>query len=127
MANGFPLAAIVGREDIMRLLETVFFSFTFGGDAASLAACKATIDEMRRNDVIAIWPRGQTLKDGCDEIIRIRRAAKSRILHWLPAVDDLLAQRQTGPTLHASAISVSARSPPSGDPDARCGLDQLRP
>jgi glutamate-1-semialdehyde aminotransferase len=70
MANGFPLAAIVGREDIMRLMETVFFSFTFGGDAASLAACKATIDEMRRNDVISHLARvGQRLKDGCDEII----------------------------------------------------------
>jgi glutamate-1-semialdehyde aminotransferase len=70
MANGFPLSAIVGREDIMRLMETIFFSFTFGGDAASLAACKATIDEIRRKDVIAHLVRvGQRLKDGCNEII----------------------------------------------------------
>jgi glutamate-1-semialdehyde 2,1-aminomutase len=54
----------------MRLMETVFFSFTFGGDAASLAACKATIEEMRSNDVISHLARvGQRLKDGCNEII----------------------------------------------------------
>ena len=71
MANGFPLAAIVGRRDVMRLMETIFFSFTFGGDAASLAACKATIGEMHRHDVIAHLTRiGQRLKDGCNEIIK---------------------------------------------------------
>jgi len=71
MANGFPLAAVVGRREIMRLMEEVFFSFTFGGDASSLAACKATIQEMRRHNVIAHLERiGQRLKDGCNEIIR---------------------------------------------------------
>ena len=38
MANGFPLSAIVGRADVMRWFEKVFFSFTFGGEAVSLAA-----------------------------------------------------------------------------------------
>jgi glutamate-1-semialdehyde aminotransferase len=71
MANGFPLAAIVGRADVMRLFETVFFSFTFGGDAGSLAACRATINEMRQNNVIAHLERvGQKLKNGCDGIIQ---------------------------------------------------------
>jgi glutamate-1-semialdehyde-2,1-aminomutase len=71
MANGFPLAAVVGRKDVMRLMETVFFSFTFGGDAVSLAACKATIEQMRRHDVIAHLTRiGQRLKDESNAIIR---------------------------------------------------------
>jgi glutamate-1-semialdehyde-2,1-aminomutase len=52
MANGFPLSAIVGRADIMKLFEEVFFSFTFGGDAISLAACKATIQKILEKDVI---------------------------------------------------------------------------
>src|SRR5579872_5059881 len=70
MANGFPLSAIVGREEVMRLMETIFFSFTFGGDAMSLAACKSTINEMRQNNVIEHLERvGQKLKDGCNEII----------------------------------------------------------
>jgi glutamate-1-semialdehyde 2,1-aminomutase/spore coat polysaccharide biosynthesis protein SpsF len=85
MANGFPLAAIVGRADAMRLFETVFFSFTFGGDAGSLAACKATIDEMRRNNVIAhLKSVGQKLKEGCEEIIRLLELGKRVALIGYP-------------------------------------------
>ena len=43
IANGFPLSAIVGKADLMRALDEVFFSLTFGGEAVSLAAAKATI------------------------------------------------------------------------------------
>ena len=31
LANGYPLSAIAGRSDIMKLMEEIFFSFTFGG------------------------------------------------------------------------------------------------
>src|SRR2546428_5071730 len=52
MANGLPISAIVGRADVMKLFEEVFFSFTFGGEALSLAASVATIREMRENNVV---------------------------------------------------------------------------
>lgn len=65
MANGFPLSAIVGRREVMKLFDEVFFSFTFGGEAVSLAAAKATIAEMREQDVIGhLWDQGQRLKNG---------------------------------------------------------------
>jgi glutamate-1-semialdehyde 2,1-aminomutase/spore coat polysaccharide biosynthesis protein SpsF len=65
MANGYPLAAVVGRRDIMNLFDEVFFSFTFGGETLSLAAAKATIIEMREKNVTAhLWEQGQRLKDG---------------------------------------------------------------
>jgi glutamate-1-semialdehyde aminotransferase len=74
MANGFPLSAVVGREEVMRLMETVFFSFTFGGDTGSLAACKATVQEMRRHDVIGHISRiGTKLKEGCNRLIESLR------------------------------------------------------
>jgi len=50
MANGMPISAIVGRREIMRLMEDIFFSGTFGGEALSLAASIATIDKLRRLD-----------------------------------------------------------------------------
>ncbi|HUU24574.1 MAG TPA: aminotransferase class III-fold pyridoxal phosphate-dependent enzyme, partial [Methyloceanibacter sp.] len=50
MANGMPISAIVGRGEIMRLMEDIFFSGTFGGEALSLAASIATIDKLRRLD-----------------------------------------------------------------------------
>jgi glutamate-1-semialdehyde 2,1-aminomutase/spore coat polysaccharide biosynthesis protein SpsF len=71
MANGYPIAAIVGCRDIMELFDEVFFSFTFGGETLSLAAARATITEMRGKNVIAhLWEQGQKLKDGYKVLAR---------------------------------------------------------
>lgn len=51
VANGLPLAALVGRRDVMRRAEEVFFSTTFGGETLSLAAGIATLDKLERQDV----------------------------------------------------------------------------
>jgi glutamate-1-semialdehyde aminotransferase len=49
-----PLAILTGRKDVMSLFEKDVFSYTtFGGEALSLAACKATIEYMQKHDVIA--------------------------------------------------------------------------
>ena len=32
MGNGYPIAAVVGRRDVMKVMDDIFFSFTFGGD-----------------------------------------------------------------------------------------------
>ena len=70
MANGFPLAAVVGTRDLMMQFDEIFFSGTFGGDALSLAACKATINEMQERDVIAHnWQVGERLRDGLTDVI----------------------------------------------------------
>jgi len=70
MANGFPLAAVVGDRDIMLTFDEVFFSGTFGGDASSLAACKATIEEMQEKAVLThTWRVGQNLQSGLSELI----------------------------------------------------------
>ena len=54
----------------MMQFDEIFFSGTFGGDAMSLAACKATIEEMREHDVIAHnWRIGQQLHDGLSDVI----------------------------------------------------------
>lgn len=50
MGNGMPISAIVGRRDIMRVMEDVFVSGTFGGEALSLAASLATIDKLERGN-----------------------------------------------------------------------------
>jgi glutamate-1-semialdehyde aminotransferase len=74
MANGFPLSAIVGRAEVMRWFEKVFFSFTFGGEAVSLAACLATIHELERRDGIAtLWRSGARLQAGTRQLIRAAR------------------------------------------------------
>ncbi len=71
MANGYPVAAVVGRADIMAMFDEIFFSFTFGGDAISLAAAKATISEMREKNVFPhLWEEGRKLLDGFNVLAR---------------------------------------------------------
>jgi glutamate-1-semialdehyde 2,1-aminomutase/spore coat polysaccharide biosynthesis protein SpsF len=71
MANGYPISALVGRKEVMALLDEVFFSFTFGGETLSLAATKATIKEIREKGVLPhIWEMGKRLKDGYNVLAR---------------------------------------------------------
>ncbi len=70
LANGYPVAAIAGRRDIMKLMEEIFFSFTFGGEALSLAAARATLRKLQAEPVVeTIRQRGQTVIDGLQALI----------------------------------------------------------
>jgi len=72
IANGMPLAVLAGRADVMRLCERdVFFYTTFGGEALSLAAAKATIRELRDRRVPEYLARqGRVLRDGYNDLAR---------------------------------------------------------
>ncbi len=71
MANGYPIAAVVGRKEVMEVFDDVFFSFTFGGETVSLAAARATINEMREKNVIShLWDQGLKLKDGLNVLAK---------------------------------------------------------
>ncbi|MFA6541273.1 MAG: aminotransferase class III-fold pyridoxal phosphate-dependent enzyme [Bacteroidota bacterium] len=72
VANGMPISILAGREDIMQLLEKdVFFFTTFGGEALSLAAAKATIQELRDRKVPRyLAAQGAKIKNGYNDIAR---------------------------------------------------------
>jgi len=62
MGNGMPISAVVGRADLMRLMNDIFYSGTFAGEALSLAAAIATIDKIERQNVTDhLWKAGGTL------------------------------------------------------------------
>jgi glutamate-1-semialdehyde 2,1-aminomutase len=70
LANGYPVSAVVGRRDIMKLMEEIFFSFTFGGETLSLAAARATLTRLRSEDVVGtIRRRGERLIQGVRELV----------------------------------------------------------
>lgn len=81
LANGYPLSAVVGRADIMKEFENVFFSFTMGGEALSLAAARAVLTKMREQPVIEqLAAKGTHLievtrelidKHGCGEFLSV--------------------------------------------------------
>ncbi len=70
MGNGMPISAIVGQNHIMKEMEEIFFSGTFGGETLSLAASVATIEKIQKNDVINhLWSFGQNLGDSVKQLI----------------------------------------------------------
>ena len=70
VANGMPLSILTGRKEVMKVLDDdVFFYTTFGGEALSLAAAKATIEELRDKNVPDyLAAQGKKLKDGYNQI-----------------------------------------------------------
>ncbi|QEM09664.1 aminotransferase class III-fold pyridoxal phosphate-dependent enzyme [Mucilaginibacter rubeus] len=69
-ANGMPIALLTGRADVMELFNSEVFSYTtFGGEALSLAACIATINELRDKKVPQyLDEHGALLKDGYNSL-----------------------------------------------------------
>ncbi|MCB1198618.1 MAG: aminotransferase class III-fold pyridoxal phosphate-dependent enzyme [Deltaproteobacteria bacterium] len=63
IANGFPLSVIGGKKDVMDCGE-YFISSTFSGESISLAACIATIKQLKENNM-------QELFDQANEFVRV--------------------------------------------------------
>ena len=80
IANGMPISVLTGRKDIMKLLDKeVFFYTTFGGEALSLAAAKATINELKEKDVpenLAV--QGRKLREGYNLIAQQLRMSYTK-------------------------------------------------
>ncbi len=71
MGNGMPISAIVGSKEIMSHMNDIFFSFTSGGELLSLAAAKATINEMiLKNAIDKMSKTGSRLKVAYNKILK---------------------------------------------------------
>jgi len=65
MGNGWPISCVVGRRDVMKVFEDAFFSFTFGGDVAAMAAAMKVLDILESGDAYArMTAAGTKLFDG---------------------------------------------------------------
>ena len=78
IAHGYPLAAVVGRSDVMELITSAaFVSSTFGGDTVALAAARATLTKVRDGAVCEhLWRQGAAIRDGFNRLAS---------LHEIPA------------------------------------------
>ena len=67
IANGYPLAAVTGRRDIMEQWPSI--SITYGGEAVSLAAAEVVLGAYRDQDVIGrLWQLAERLQTGVNEV-----------------------------------------------------------
>ena len=72
MGNGFPIAAIGGKEDVMGVIGygNVAHGGTYTGNGVGVAAANATLEVLETEPVIeTIFQRGQKLMDGIHEIL----------------------------------------------------------
>ena len=70
MANGMPISTIVGKREIMKLMDDIFFSGTFGGETLSLAAALATITKLEKINAPKVFERtGRTIRNAVQSII----------------------------------------------------------
>jgi len=73
MANGFPVAAVCGKEDIMdkfRPTGKVDYGGTFNGNPVSMAATLATIRELENSEVYRkLFHLGENIRDQLNEVI----------------------------------------------------------
>ncbi|MDX2054781.1 MAG: aminotransferase class III-fold pyridoxal phosphate-dependent enzyme [Polyangiaceae bacterium] len=103
VANGMPLSVLSGRRDVLKLCENdVFFYTTFGGEALSLAAAKATLEELEEKGVPQhLADMGTMLQEGYNRLAEKHELPFTRCI-GLPcrtlvtfdekAVDPLLAK-----------------------------------
>jgi glutamate-1-semialdehyde 2,1-aminomutase len=78
IANGYPMAAVVGKREVMEPAGRMFISSTYWSDTIGLTAALTTIRELRRRNVPA-----QLERLGKEIMQRINRAAHET---GLPAV-----------------------------------------
>jgi glutamate-1-semialdehyde 2,1-aminomutase len=67
MANGYPLSALGGRKEILDATE-YFYSTTFGGEAVSLAASKAVVEEINHRNLEDLMFYGKRLQLKLNEL-----------------------------------------------------------
>jgi len=71
MGNGFPIACVVGKTDVMRAFEDIFFSFTFAGEVASMAAAMKVLDVLETSDALArMDANGRLLQEGLNAMAK---------------------------------------------------------
>jgi glutamate-1-semialdehyde 2,1-aminomutase len=74
MGNGYPISALAGREDIMRMIgDSVIHGGTYTCHSVSLAAADKTLEILDETDALEnIAKYGQRLRDGLGKILTSR-------------------------------------------------------
>lgn len=69
MSNGFPMAAVVGKRDVMEAAQITFISSTYWTDRIGPAASIATINKMQENNVPSyICNIGNIIRNGWEKL-----------------------------------------------------------
>jgi glutamate-1-semialdehyde 2,1-aminomutase len=105
IANGYPLSVVAGKREIMRSMETIFFSGTFGGELLSLTAAREVL-LMHQLDLVVpkLINIGEKINEGLNQLIvefdlsatlRISGHPSWTFLNWSPDNENSLDALKT--------------------------------
>jgi glutamate-1-semialdehyde-2,1-aminomutase len=71
MANGYPISAVVGRRDILEVVNgKIFLSSTFFPNSLEMVAALKTIEILERENALdTVWKRGEMLLQGLQSAV----------------------------------------------------------
>jgi glutamate-1-semialdehyde 2,1-aminomutase len=83
MANGYPIAAVAGRADLMgKIGDGVMHGGTYTAHSVSLAAAEKTLEILEETDALAeIADYGRHLQEGLSDILDARQIPHSFVGH----------------------------------------------
>jgi glutamate-1-semialdehyde 2,1-aminomutase len=101
IANGLPLAVLVGRDAWMARVRTIQYDLTFGCEAVSIVAAVETVKEIVEQDVCsALAVKGRSLKEAYAEACRDRGISSRLVGHDArPHLEFDPVEGLTGPAL----------------------------
>jgi glutamate-1-semialdehyde 2,1-aminomutase len=87
LGNGWPIAATVGRRDVMEVAAGMHYSATFHGETSAIAAALATIRIVREERVQQrVHDLGQRLIDGLNALVAASSVSALAYAEPLPAM-----------------------------------------
>jgi glutamate-1-semialdehyde aminotransferase len=89
IANGYPISAVVGRNDVMAAAEKTTISATYFPSSLGLSASLATIGVLEKKETMDhLWETGRELMKGLEQIVRGKKVEAS--LMGLPVMPFLV-------------------------------------
>jgi glutamate-1-semialdehyde 2,1-aminomutase len=93
LANGYPLAAVVGKEAVMSAARNTWISSTLAGEATALAAANAVLEWHARGEVCeALWTVGVEMQQAVTRAVEASRVQGVRVAGippmWFIEFDD---------------------------------------
>jgi glutamate-1-semialdehyde aminotransferase len=72
MGNGYPIGAVVGKRDFMKVLaDKVFLSSTFFPNSVEQVACLKTIEILERDNILeSVWKKGELFAQLVTDVLK---------------------------------------------------------
>lgn len=107
LANGYPLAAVLGRRDVMQAARSTWISSTLAGESTALAAAGAVLDWHVEADICAtLWETGAEIRTRVAEALEASGCGGVEVL----GIDPMWFMRWDDPARESQFLSAAAEA-----------------